>query len=388
MCGTTSLNLYLAGSAGRVVETDALEDVGAGVYPCYWRRHGGRLRVATSAAALIADAGSLEPDHDFRPPDFLAEHFSPVGLGGGPPAKPKRRDAFYVTSRTIDRRVSKLRPFETVTAGTASIAFEPDGTLRDLAEIAERSARHVGQCIRDAEARFPGHQHVILTGGKDSQLLWLVPKADPSRWHVFSAEPNRPIVAAWMERNGVRPARVFGHDNHNDESADDLERKIVAGDLMSDPTHIRWMPALACIRAELGGACLFWGGTMSGPAHVFGGAHRRLDGTDREAFFGSHFTRTASWQGNYHQVFLNLVGSPYLSPYHTREIWDDVFRHLDPGVVTRETDLRDRIGERLLERPVWWPTESPGPAPWIPSAYVDARAVYLRHLRALLAAKR
>ena len=74
----------------------------------------------------------------------------------------------------------------------------------------ERSARHVAQFVRDVETRFPRHQQVVLTGGKDSQLIWLAPKADASRWHVLSAEPNRPIVAAWMERNGVWPGRVFG----------------------------------------------------------------------------------------------------------------------------------------------------------------------------------
>ena len=350
-----------------------------------------------SAAALIADAGSFEPDDEFRPPDFLAEHFPPASLGSriarnlslrDEPPQPSRRDAWYATSRTIDRRVSKLRAFETVTASSASVSFAPDGTLRDTAEIVERSARHVAQFVRDVESRFPRHQQVVLTGGKDSQLIWLAPKADASRWHVLSAEPNRPIVAAWMERNGVWPGRVFGHDNRNDESAEDLERKIVCGDLMSDATHIRWMPAMARIHAELGGACLFWGGTMSGPAHVFAGAHRRLDGTDRDAFFRSHFERTASWQGNYHQVFVNFTGSPYLSPYHSREIWDDVFRHLDPAAVTKETDLRDRIGERLLGRPVGWPAESPGPARWIPKAYVDARAVYLRHVRDSVASSR
>jgi len=309
-----------------------------------------------SAAALIADAGSFEPDDEFRPSDFLAQHFPPASLDSriarnrglrDEPPEPSRRDAWYATSRTIDRRVSKLRAFETVTASSASVSFAPDGTLRDTAEIVERSARHVAQFVRDVESRFPRHQHVVLTGGKDSQLIWLAPKADASRWHVLSAEPNRPIVAAWMERNGVWPGRVFGHDTRNDESAEDLERKIVCGDLMSDPTHIRWMPAMARIHAQLGGACLFWGGTMSGPAHVFAGAHRRLDGTDRDAF-----------------------------------------RHLDPAAVTKETDLRDRIGERLLGRPVGWPAESPGPARWIPKAYLDARAVYLRHVRDSVASSR
>ena len=80
MSRITSLDLHLAAAPGRVVEVDALEDVGAGVYPGYWLRRGRKLRVAMSAAALIADAGSFEPDDEFRPSDFLAQHFPPASL--------------------------------------------------------------------------------------------------------------------------------------------------------------------------------------------------------------------------------------------------------------------------------------------------------------------
>jgi hypothetical protein len=388
------------------VETDEFEDVGAGIYPTYHVPHDGRIRVATSAAALIADLGDLRKCRGFEPPDFLGEYFpgeaaaahaaraaaesgesgerdqgafvwdmtTRWGRGrgrrrirGDEPRAPRRPTPWYGSTLTLDARVLKTAPFLKLSAPRefkpvpflppfggrrsrgpmAEMTFTPNGTLRDVREIVERSARHVAAFVQDVERRFPGHQHVVLTGGKDSQLIWLVPKADPSRWHAFSAEPNRPIVAAWMQRNGVRPARVFGHDGRADETPADLERKIVASDLYSDPAHIRWMPAMVRIREELGGRCIFWGGTMSGPAHFFSGAHRRFDGADRDAFFGSHFQRTASWQGNYHQVFRNVVGSPYLSPYHSREIWDDVFRHVDPSVVTKDMDLRDAIGERL-----------------------------------------
>jgi hypothetical protein len=222
---------------------------------------------------------------------------------------------------------------------------------------------------------------VVLTGGRDSQLIVLVPKRNPDRWHFFSAEPNYSLNMRWIERNGVRVGRTFFHDNRNEESTEDLRRKIICGDLYSDPSHIRWMPTMTKIAENFDRRCLFWGGTMSSPAHFYAGRHRADFGAAREAFFRSHFNRTAVWQGNYHQVFKNFTGLPYLSPYHSADIWEELYQHIDPATYTRAQDLRQPIGDKLFGKPVWWLDENPGPDIYTYSGYVNAYKTYLDYIR-------
>jgi hypothetical protein len=287
---------------------------------------------------------------------------------------------WYDTWETIDRRVTKLKAFEAVTLSGAARLLQPDYSIRDQQIIVDRSVQHIQAYINRVEAAFPGFDHVVLVGGKDSQLILLAPKLNPDRWHMFSAEPNYTLNVRWVERNGVRVNRVFSHDNRNEESLDDLVEKIICGDLYSDPSHIRWLPTMRKIADGLEHRCLFWGGTMSSPGHFYDGQHYGHVGADRDAFFRSHFHRTAAWQGNYHQAFKNFVGRPYLSPFHSFEIWQDLFRHIDPAAIP-PTDLRRPIGESLFGRPVWWIEENPAPGKYDYAWKVDGYRLYVEHLR-------
>jgi len=389
----TSLDLHLRFQAEEIVETECLKDVGAGIYPCYYIRDGDRLKVSTSASSLVIDSGDLVPDPEFAPPDFLRWHFRQHELTfrlerkfrhvfGLP--KIKEMDPWYESSRSVDARVSKLSAFESVTATSTASAFRPDFSIRNREVIVEQSVRHVLAFIEAIEGEFPDHHNVIMTGGKDSQLILLAPKRNPDRWHFFSAEPNYSLNVKWMAKNGVRVNRTFFHDNRNEESGEDLRRKIVCGDLYSDPTHIRWMPTVRKIAREFDERCLFWGGTMSSPAHFYAGGHRADFTRDREAFFRSHFGRTAAFQGNYHQVFKNFTGLPYLSPYHSSAIWDELYQHIDPAIYTNDEDLRIQIGEKLFGKPVWWPEANPGPDDYAYPRYLNARKTYLEHIRSSL----
>ena len=192
----------------------------------------------------------------------------------------------------------------------------------------------------------------------------------------------------WVEQNRLHVNKIFSHDNHNEENIEDLKKKIICGDLYSDPRHIRWMPTMTKIAGEFNDRCIFWGGTMSAPAHVYAGPYRADFSKDKTAFFRSHFERTASWQGNYHQVFKNFTGLPYLSPYHSREIWEEVYRHLDPSAIPKEVDLRPAIGERLFGKPVRWILENPGPRIYEYNFNIDAHEIVVQHIRKMLLKKK
>jgi hypothetical protein len=382
----SSLDLYLRFSAEQVVETDCLVDVSGGIYPCYYIKYGDHLKVSTSVTSLVIDSGKFFLNPTFKPRDFLREQTRQYRLGFRIMRKLNRYVGYpriaesipwYETWESIDKRVMKLKAFEEVTNTASRCWFRPDFSIRNHKTIIDRSAKLIRAFINEVENEFPDHHHVVLVGGMDSQLILLAPKQNPHQWHWFSAEPNYSLNVRWIEKNGVRLNRSFFHDNRNEESAEDFRRKIICGDLYSDPSHIRWLPTMTKIAQNFDHRCLFWGGTMSGPAHFYDG-HQRLDfSRDREGFFRSHFHRTATWQGNYHQVFKNFTGAPYLSPYHSFEIWKELYQHIDPATYAKAEDLRRPIGDKLFGRPVWWLDENPGPQTYRYSSYVNAYKAYV-----------
>ena len=261
----TSLDMHLKFPPGKVVETKCLEDVGCGMYPCYYLRQNNKLKVSTSVVALILNSGSFEPNPNFKPPNFLSYQFVLKNLIRSLMTKtsaifkksiknfllPRRlvsnsseKKLWYESWETIDKRIKKLKPFEKITPTTSTITFKPDFTINDKKEIIDKTVYYLQKFINETEIKYPNYCHIVLTGGKDSQLINLVPKLNPERWYIFSAEPNYTLVKHWVKENGIKVAGIFKHNNKNEETIDDFRKKIICSDLYSDPRHIRWLPTL------------------------------------------------------------------------------------------------------------------------------------------------
>jgi len=382
----TSLEIYLKFKPENIVETESLEDVGCGIYPCYYIKCENKLKVSTSVISLIIDSGTFEINHNFKPPDFLKEYLSEVRLyfRSIPILNKLFKLPWYSTWETIDKRIKKLKSFEKVTLTDTQILFNPDFTINNEELIINRSAYYIKKFINDIERIFPDYSHIVLTGGKDSQIINLVPKLNSKNWYIFSAQPNYPLVKRWVGKNGINVNRIFTHDGRNEESSEDFKKKVICGDLYADPRQIKWMPTIKKITGEFNDKCIFWGGTMSSPAHFYTGKHRGCIEKDKTTFFNNHFEKTASWLGNYHQVFKNFTRSPYLSPYHSPEIWSELYQHFDPAVITKNADLRMKIGDRLFEKPVWWLSENPGPKPYTYNFYINCYEMYLKYINEML----
>ena len=398
----TSLDLHLKFRAGLVIETDSLEDVGCGIYPAYYMKSGDMLLVSTSAASLIADSGVFELNPDFKPPIFLRDEsrrselfrklrnrvwaiapgvLSRLFMRFGTDKAPRgasEEGLWYESWETIDKRVQKLRAFEQISPARADIVFHPDYAIRDTKVLVRLGAYYMKKFVHDIENAFPDCEHVVMTGGKDSQLISLIPKLHPDRWHIFSAEPNYPLVSEWIAENNLRVSRIIRHDNRNEESVKDLKKKIYCGDLCSNPRHIRWVFALKKVGDEFAHKCIFWAGTSGDPINRY---HSVYHAFSREHFFDCHMRRAALWQGNYHQVVKNVTGCPLLSPYHSREIWNELYLHLDPSIMTEGMDLRMQIGEELFGKPVRWIAQNPGPEPYRYKFSVDLYRAYLEQIR-------
>ncbi|MEI6787186.1 MAG: hypothetical protein WCL49_01785 [bacterium] len=396
----TSDALHRDYPARTVVETRCLRDAACGIYPCYYRRLPDRLRVASSAVALIADLGDLQINPAFQPREYLLGDDARQQFIHGTARLPKAvkdsakrllpaallrrlsKDRFWTESwETIDARVFKLKPFERVTPEGSADLFKPDFSLRNADDLVEGVACHLERYVREMEERYPEYDHVMMIGGKDSQILALIPKRNPERWHVFSAEPNGPLVREWLHGNLVEVGDFLQHDKRNDETVAETEQKIVCSDLYSDPRHMRWLPALRRIARSFDYRCFFWSGSAADALHVGRSFHQRYASQDPMEFFDIHLKRVPCLVGNYHQVVKNFTGCPLLCPYQTNEIWRDVYFHHGPAVIPAGVDLRPRLGERLAGRPIRWLDTNPGPEPYRYEQPFNARNLYWKAIR-------
>ena len=250
--------------------------------------------------------------------------------------------------------------------------------------MVDKTVYHLKNFINTIEKKFPNHAQIIMTGGKDSQLISLVPKLNSKNWHIFSSEPNFTLVQRWLRENNIEGNRLFKADDFNKETREDFKKKIICGDCYSDPKHIRWLPNLKKIAANFNYKCIFWSGTMADTIYSF---HKDYHLKSKKDYFETHMTRACSWQGNYHQTLTNFVGNPLLSPYHSPEIWNDLYQHIDPTIITKNVDLREKIGERLLGRPVWWVSDNPGPSACTQKFYNNYYKIYLSYIKKCLRKK-
>lgn len=390
-----SLELYLNYPAGEVVEVNKLIDVGGSIYPSYYYSTGESLRVSTSVTELIADLGDIEWNDDFEAPNYLgrsgkgtvAEQILSVLPKSVESMVPQevahllRMTPFFpITHSTdgqelIDNRINRLDPLSQATIDGEERNFSPTYSLTDKDEFVKKSSEYIQKFVNEVERRFPRHEHIILMGGKDSQIISLVPKVLDS-WHVFSAYPNYPLVENFLKKNKIDVKNLFTHDNVNDESMMDLRKKVICSDLRGDPRHIRWRPKLAEIVDQLDGNCIFWAGTAADAIYAY---HPSFHGLNAQRFFKKQFSGIANWQGTTHQTTKNYTGAPMISPYHSEMIWENVYQHYDPSMIKKGMDLRDSLGKELAGRQIHWMSKNPNPDPYdYPSSY-DLQSMYTEY---------
>lgn len=384
----TSLEFYLDFPAGHILEVKSIEDVGAGMYPCYYMKTNGTLKISTSVTALVLDSKTFVHNKNFKPPDFLKTPLLKKLFGSFMWRVNKLHrllslgifqinKSWYESFQTIDKRIKKLRPFEIVSADSSQTTFKPDYTLNNEEELIDKSVYYLKKFVNDVEMKYPDFDHIILTGGRDSQLIALIPKKNKNKWHIFSADPNFPLVKDWVEKNNLGINRMFRHDNRNEETGEDIKKKIICCDLYSDLIHIRWLPGLKKIAEKFDRKCIFWTGTAADSVYGYNEVFRKHFS---KGYFDIHLTRVCPRQGNYHQTFKNFVDCPLLSPYHSQEIWRDLYQHYNPIVIKKGSDLRDRIGDKLHCGQVTYPPQNPGPVPYSYNTYIDVYKYYLSYI--------
>lgn len=392
-----SLSLHLDFPAGAVVGVTEFVDETAGIPPVYQYQSADRVLVSTSVLSLVDALGDFRPDQQFLDAATPLTHdASLAGLSVmdvasllptsvkntvKPLAEPmlnalgllSTRGIWVSSTRTPDRRVRKVAPFERVTPTDRIRQFEPTYSM-DPKDSVTRVARYVQQFIARVEEEYPDHHHVVLTGGKDSELIWLADKRDREKWHAASSPPNYSLNEEFLVTNDVPHSSLIELRERNTESAEETRRKILASDLRADIRHLRWRPQLETIANRFDRKVIFWSGTVGCTLHSY---HPYYAGGDRAAFFEAQFTRSANFQATAHQTVKNYTGCAKLSPYHSPEIWENVYRHYDPSQIQTGADFRTEIGRELYGRPIEWPSTNPGPASYTYPRTLDPTELYL-----------
>lgn len=379
-----NVDLHLKYDAGQIVETDRIIDATGGMNPVYYMQSGDALQVSSSAASLIRASDGFRRNEDFCPPEWFEmsrgrmAQFLDAPLrwlsGGLEYSTPDPR--WYASWQTVDRRVFKLRPHEVVTPKSSHVEFDPDPVIDSKSALATEAARSMAEGIRWIEKKYPDAQHVVLTGGKDSLLIHLVPKENRGNWHVFSGQPNYPVVVEWLESNDLNVGDVYEDDSVNRESVDALRRKIVASDLYSDPRHIRWLPKLKKVVSSYEEKVLLWTGTEG---DTFFSYHSDYQSGPAQKFWRLQQFRAPSWQGNFHQTAFNFTGAPVLSVYHTPQMIE-MINGYDPKVISKGDDIRGDIGIELAGDVVW-PSSNPSPDAYYYEEGLNSHSIYHSYLR-------
>ncbi len=393
----TSESLHVDYPAMAVVATYCLEENSAAVYPCYYMHHADHLLVSTSVVSLIKHVNRFMLNPLFQPINYFedenANNKMLMRLAAAIPHKLRknirevlaRKMHIYLVEKlwyerwdTIDSRIKRLKAFHKVTPSGESIMMVPDFSLRDPDTIIEKVVFHLTDYINRIEKKFPDYKNIVLVGGKDSQLIVLVPKMNKENWIVFSSEPDYHLVKKWIEMNDIEITDLIYHDGQNEETAEETERKIIYSDLYSDPRHIRFLPTLKKIAERFKNKCLFWSGTAAGTIIAY---HQDYPYEKPDKFFEVQYTREGLFQGIYHQVFKNYVDCPLLSPYHSYQIWEDLFIHLDPRIIKKGVDFRKEIGHKLINRLIEWIDENPHIGPYEYDHKIDTYDVYLSYIK-------
>lgn len=334
----TSIDLWLNYPPGAVVQTESIKDVACGMYACFYLVCGNHLKVATSVVSLIKESGQFIVNERFQP-DFL---IFPWPLF--------TECSWYREGLTVDKRVRRLRPFETVSAKSSGTSLIKRAKIKTKKELIEKVVLCMNAFVREIEERFPEHHHIVLTGGADSQLIHLVSKTQKDKWHVFSSEPNERLVKKWFIKNNLKYNHFFTHDNSNDENKSDLIRKLVNSDCISDPEHMRWLKKCRDIAKRFSNKCIFWTGNC-GELHT-----RKAANVD--------IPRRVPTHGIYQKTGFQVTGCLFLSAYFSKQMWAEVYSKIDYAMFRGKGDYRQEIGNRLAGRKLFWLKENPGPNPW------------------------
>lgn len=215
----------------------------------------------------------------------------------------------------------------------------------------------------------------ILTGGKDSLNLLLLPWR--SKIIAFSADPNYKLVKEFCAVNNLK-IEVIRLEDEEIEDINWIENETLIGCCRVGLRDIRWSKNLFNINKQfkerneklviITGSladtfltpyfkkyrCIWKSHFLSKMIYKFK--------SFKSIFYETSWIRGAQWQGVFHGIIRESSGLRNFSAYHGKNVLK-VIRNVDLDKVVNH-DLRQKIGERIFEKPVIYPLHNPSPPSW------------------------
>ena len=357
----TSLDVYLKYPAKSIIRTQKLVDVGCGYYRCFYLIDDNCLKVSTSVLELIRESNKFVLNKNFNP-DFLQTEFD------------RRVNITHDIHETIDERIFKLCHFETRTLGSSSSTSSRGFLVSSREELITKSIWFFTEFVHKIETQYPEFHHVVLTSGRDSQLIHLVPKINKRKWSVCTAEPSVSLVKQWFADNNVYYRHFFARDIEDESYNKEFEiTKAFESSLFATGEHTKHLAMMLPIVKMFNGKCFFWQGSMSDGAHFY--VHDRWKShKTTEAFLRSHIIES-SGTANDRNIVFNITGCPTLSIYTSEEIWRDFYFNLDLlRLCLKGEDLREEIGNRMAGHKIRWIDEASNYKPYTRELTKELRA--------------
>lgn len=290
------------------------------LYPMYVYHDGEAFVAATSVYALIKHKKQF-----VRNPRFQTTHF------------------YRPTFLTPDSEITRVR---TRYRRSTKEVTEPEKIIRLGVELMQ-------EYITEIEQAYPGAVHILLMGGKDSENIILTHRKE--RWIVVSGQPNATLNEKFIEENGIDIERFVGPGEETDDRL--LVDEVLGSDCFYDIAHFRYLPLLQDLVHEFDGNAVIWMGTSGDGVFSRNNNHRDRD------YYAVHDLHVGMAMGIYHQVIKNILDLPVVSPFQSPKMLDELFYRFDPYFVDEVGDVRAKMGEMLLGRPVKYPETNPRPAP-------------------------
>jgi hypothetical protein len=192
-------------------------------------------------------------------------------------------------------------------------------------------------------------------------------------------------IAGFFTDAGSTPEEA---DNEYDDQAF-IKEKIVSIDALINLATLQWGKTH---REQLNKhfskqQVIFWDGTAGGnvntPHNIAPllekiGEHPKLIISDR--FIKDITFRLSLYQGLYHQMNKNLLGTPTLDFYSSPKLWADLYCAYDPTMFL-DFDCRMLLGDELFGKEVKWISQNPAPGPWRRQQKIDIRKIYFEALK-------
>ena len=251
---------------------------------------------------------------------------------------------------------------------------------RSPQEFVDAMAISMAEDIHIVEDCLKGYTNIILTGGKDSLNLLLLPWKNPVI--VASAEPNAVLVKEFLDVNGL-PHQFVELLNDNDNSL--LNEEILSNCGRIDIQHMRWLRQCKELGKSLDGKAIFWGGSLGDTFMTpYWRTYRELykkdasltvlvklkrliqDNIDQlsgtklqQRYFNAAWSRGAMWQAVSLAIHREVTGCLCLSGYHGGSVLQTLSETVLAECVNE--DVRPKIGAAIAGWPIVYPLINPSP---------------------------